>query len=119
MNKTTKYRIGELSAASGISRRAVRFYVQSGIIDPPCGRGRGSYYTEEHLRQIRSHRRGFTARKETPPSLDIAEKRDLPFDRLIRIPLVGGAFLELPYGADFPDKKQLDAIAEIIAKLLN
>lgn len=44
--------IGELSDRVGLTRRAVRFYVQRGMIPPPEGKGRGSRYGKEHLAQI-------------------------------------------------------------------
>jgi DNA-binding transcriptional MerR regulator len=46
------YGIGELADAAGLSRRAVRFYVQRELLPPPDGRGRGARYTEEHLRRL-------------------------------------------------------------------
>jgi DNA-binding transcriptional MerR regulator len=45
--------ITELADAAGISRRAVRFYVARGLLSAPEGRGRGGYYTAEHLGQVR------------------------------------------------------------------
>ena len=44
-----KYSIGQLAELSGVSRRTIRFYVQSGLLAAPAGAGRGHYYTEEHL----------------------------------------------------------------------
>ena len=44
-----KYSIGQLAELSGVSRRTVRFYIQSGLLKPPVGSGRGAHYTEEHL----------------------------------------------------------------------
>lgn len=52
-----RYSIGELAALAGVSRRTVRFYVQSRLISPPLGAGRGSYYTSAHLESIRSIRK--------------------------------------------------------------
>lgn len=45
--------IGEIADAAGVSRRAVRFYVQRQLIDPPTGLGRGGHYTSSHLEQLR------------------------------------------------------------------
>ncbi len=45
--------IGELADAAGVSRRAVRFYVQRRLIEPPTGLGRGGHYTRAHLDQLR------------------------------------------------------------------
>ena len=47
-----RYSIGELAELGSVSRRTVHFYVQQGLIDPPEGRGRGSYYTDRHLEQL-------------------------------------------------------------------
>jgi DNA-binding transcriptional MerR regulator len=41
--------IGELADQAGVSRRAVRFYVQRGLLPAPAGGGRGSFYTTDHL----------------------------------------------------------------------
>lgn len=45
--------IGELADAAGLSRRAIRFYVQQGLIPTPLGRGRGRHYDASHLEQLR------------------------------------------------------------------
>ena len=44
--------IGELADAAGLSRRAVRFYVQQRLLPAPTGRGRGKHYTAEHLERL-------------------------------------------------------------------
>jgi len=44
--------IGELAAAAGLSRRAVRFYVQRGLLQPPHGRGRGRHYDQKHVKEL-------------------------------------------------------------------
>jgi DNA-binding transcriptional MerR regulator len=50
---TEQLGIGELADAAGISRRAVRFYVQQGLIPPPVGKGRGAHYEGSHLERLR------------------------------------------------------------------
>jgi len=45
--------IGELADAAGITRRAVRFYVQQRLLPPPTGRGRGRHYDRSHLERLR------------------------------------------------------------------
>lgn len=56
--------IDALNERTGLSPRAVRYYVQMGVIDPPAGKGRGSRYGERHVRQIRGAQdlkaRGYT-----------------------------------------------------------
>ena len=48
-----QYTIGELSGLSGLSRRAIHYYVQQKLLQPPLGAGRGFYYLEEHLERLR------------------------------------------------------------------
>lgn len=45
--------IGELAGAAGLSRRAIRFYVQQGLLPAPSGSGRGSHYDRSHLDRLR------------------------------------------------------------------
>ena len=45
--------IGDLADAAGISRRAVRFYVQQRLLPAPLGRGRGRHYDGSHLDRLR------------------------------------------------------------------
>jgi DNA-binding transcriptional MerR regulator len=55
MNETDNcpsYSVGELADAVGISRRAIRFYVQRGLLPPPDGRGRGARYTAAHRERL-------------------------------------------------------------------
>lgn len=52
-HSTLELSIGELAEAAGLSRRAVRFYVQRGLLPPPRGKGRGSAYTGDHLARLR------------------------------------------------------------------
>jgi len=46
------FAIEELAALAGVTRRTVRFYVQSGLLDPPEGTARGAYYTRRHLQRL-------------------------------------------------------------------
>ena len=48
----TTMSVGELADAAGLSRRAIRFYVQKGLLPPPGGRGRGRHYGSEHLERL-------------------------------------------------------------------
>lgn len=51
------YNIETLSKMSGLSRRAVRYYIQRGLLEPPEGTKRGCYYTGKHLERIREIQR--------------------------------------------------------------
>ena len=46
------FTIEDLAGLSGTSRRTIRFYVQSGILDRPEGTARGAYYTRRHLQRV-------------------------------------------------------------------
>jgi DNA-binding transcriptional MerR regulator len=39
----------DLAARAGLNPRAVRFYIQRGLLPPPAGLGRGRHYSREHL----------------------------------------------------------------------
>jgi DNA-binding transcriptional MerR regulator len=43
----------ELADRMGLSRRAIRFYVQRGLLPPPLGLGRGRHYDQRHLETLR------------------------------------------------------------------
>src|SRR5687768_1559795 len=43
----------ELADRVGLSRRAIRFYVQRGLLPPPLGLGRGRHYDQRHLEAVR------------------------------------------------------------------
>jgi DNA-binding transcriptional MerR regulator len=43
----------ELADRVGLSRRAIRFYVQRGLLPPPLGLGRGRHYDQRHLETLR------------------------------------------------------------------
>ena len=45
--------ITELADAAGVARRAVRFYVQRGLIPAPTGLGRGRHYGQSHLDRLK------------------------------------------------------------------
>ena len=47
------YNIETMAKLCGVSRRTVRYYVQKGLLKPPEGGGRGSYYTDKHIMQLK------------------------------------------------------------------
>jgi len=44
-----KYTISEIAEKTGLTRRTIRYYVQTGIIPSPEGKGGAARYTDEHL----------------------------------------------------------------------
>lgn len=49
---STAFSIAELAHAAGLTRRAVRFYVQQRLLPPPGGVGRGRHYDQSHLERL-------------------------------------------------------------------
>ena len=45
--------IGELAAAAGLTRRAIRFYVSQKLLPVPLGVGRGRHYDDSHLARLK------------------------------------------------------------------
>ena len=48
----SKFSLEELSRLTGVSRRTIRYYIQRGLVTPPEGEKRGSFYTTNHLEQL-------------------------------------------------------------------
>ncbi|MFA6101500.1 MAG: MerR family transcriptional regulator [Victivallaceae bacterium] len=46
------FNIEYLAKKADVSRRTVRYYIQRGLLPPPLGQKRGSYYTEAHLERL-------------------------------------------------------------------
>ncbi len=44
-----RFSLADLVEASGLTERTIRHYIQTGIMPPASGRGRGRYYTTQHL----------------------------------------------------------------------
>lgn len=52
MTESTRYSIDDLCRLTGLTRRTVRFYIQSGVLDKPHGEKRGAWYDEAHLARL-------------------------------------------------------------------
>lgn len=48
------YRSRDLAAATGVTQRVIRFYVERRLLPPPSGRGTGPVYSDEHLLRLRA-----------------------------------------------------------------
>lgn len=62
----------ELEAVTGVSARNIRYLITEGILPRPEGVGRGSSYTDEHLRILRIYA---DAKSEGIGSLDVIRRR--------------------------------------------
>ncbi len=49
--------LAELSEASGVPARTLRFYISRGLLDGPVKAGRGASYSEDHLRRVQQIRK--------------------------------------------------------------
>lgn len=101
------YSIGELARRGGVSRRTVRYYVQRGLLPSPEGTGRGSRYTERHLRTLIRIRelqeagvplaevRGRLREPAAPAPAELAAPFALPWSTWTRVVLRDGVELHL------------------------
>ena len=48
-----EYLIQELSDATGVSTRTIRYYQQEGLLPEPVNRGKFAYYTNDHLERLK------------------------------------------------------------------
>ena len=122
-----EYSIGQLAELGSVSRRTVHFYVQQGLIDPPEGRGRGSYYTDRHLDQLQRvlalQREGLPLRRiqgmSETEQLRAAEA--VPGRQLVlRLAVAPGITLEVEAGSggEIPSAEQLRELARRCAEVL-
>ncbi len=49
---THLFTLDELCSLTETSKRTVRYYIQSGLVNRPIGQKRAAYYTEVHLEQL-------------------------------------------------------------------
>ncbi len=49
---TSTYTLDELTSATGLTVRTVRYYISEGLLPPPHGAGPGTRYTREHLERL-------------------------------------------------------------------
>lgn len=52
MNEQPSYSIDQIARLSAVSVRTIRFWIQSGVVPPPNGSGRGATYGAEHLEAV-------------------------------------------------------------------
>ena len=52
-----EYTLAQLSEASGVPARTIRYYMQKGLLPRPLGKGPNSHYTLEHLHKLMAIRR--------------------------------------------------------------
>lgn len=52
-SRSNGYTLNELTEATGVTNRTVRYYVSEGLLPPPVAAGPRSYYTESHLQRLR------------------------------------------------------------------
>jgi DNA-binding transcriptional MerR regulator len=123
--------ITELADAVGISRRAVRFYVQRGLIPAPTGLGRGRHYDETHLERLKQIRElqnqghaldaiaKILAGEQAPPPPSAPRVRPtLSAELWTRLTLADGVELNLDARRINPTAEQLLAIRESIRSIL-
>lgn len=123
MVHSTRYTIGELVQATGVSRRTIRYYVQLGLVPPPKGAGRGHYYEEEHLERLNRIRefrdRGFSLERIRMVLEGGGGEIRIPEVELVaRIPLADGVDLMIGHGRQPPTASQVRALAEAAANIL-
>ena len=46
------FTLDELCSLTEVSKRTVRYYMQTGLVDRPIGQKKAAHYTEQHLEQL-------------------------------------------------------------------
>ena len=106
-----RYSIGELSAQAEVSRRAVRYYIQRGLLPAAHGAGRGSYYDGEHLSRLialrEAQRAGLSLEELSNPGAAPMSPARLSYsslERWLRLPCASGVELHVLCGALQPER---------------
>jgi len=129
------FNVGELADAVGLTRRAIRFYVQQRLLPAPLGRGRGRHYDHSHLERLRrvmelqvaghsldAIRRildgGAEAPSVTPPTKPTRQRRALMSAELwTRLRVASGVELHFDAAAHSPTAEQLLELRSAIASV--
>ena len=120
----------DLAAKAGLNPRAVRFYIQRGLLPPPAGLGRGRHYSREHLDtlariqelQAAGHSldaigRILSGDVETvppPPAESSTPRPTLSAELWTRLKLIPGVELHFDATRHQPDVAQLLAVRDAI-----
>jgi DNA-binding transcriptional MerR regulator len=83
---TDRLSIEELADAAGLTRRGVRFYVQSGLLPAPLGVGRGRHYDGSHLERLRRIRELQAQGHSLEEIRQIVEGKGVPLDTEVTRP---------------------------------
>lgn len=122
MRDHPRYGIEELTHLSGISRRAVRFYIQEGLVSPPEGLGRGPHYSPQHLAQI-IRIRDFQEQGKTLQEILVILKKDdsdgsaavsapVPREQWVHLILADGLQLQMDSRYRLPSPRKLAELAK-------
>jgi DNA-binding transcriptional MerR regulator len=122
--------LADLAAKAGLNPRAVRFYIQRGLLPPPAGLGRGRHYSREHLDtlgriqelQAAGHSLDAIGRilsghnvETVPPAPEPSRPRPtLSAELWTRLKLIPGVELHFDATRHQPDVAQLLAVREAI-----
>ncbi len=124
--------IDELATAAGLTRRAVRFYVQQKLLPPPNGVGRGRHYDRSHLDRLKevvalqaaghsldAIRRLAQGQPVPPPAVPARRSRrpGLSAELWTRVALADGVELSFDTGKHQPDAEGLLALRELAQRV--
>lgn len=124
--------IAELADAAGLTRRAVRFYVQQGLLAPPNGRGRGSHYDDSHRERLKkilelqqaghsldAIRRILDGQPVAPPTVPPrrSARVDLSAELWTRLKLMEGVELHFDTARHNPEVEKLLALREAVREV--
>ena len=129
METESRMSIQQLADAAGLTRRAIRFYVQRGLLPAPAGLGRGNHYSAEHLARLRQIRelqgaghsleaiaRIFAGETVAPPAVSEERRRRAVMSAELWTRLRLGEGIEIHYDATrhHPDALALVRLREAI-----
>ena len=124
--------VSELADAAGLSRRAIRFYVQQGLLPPPLGGGRGAHYDASHLGRLKRIAELQTAGHSLDAIRRVLRGKDVPppqpprpvmaakwsAELWTRMKIAEGVELSYDTSRQQPDARQLTEIRAAVRRIL-
>lgn len=127
-SKKDLWTIEELEAASGLTKRTIKYYVQLRLISPAIGETRGARYSAAHLQEIQFIKnlqgKGYSLKKiqEMKPRADdvIPKKRQIAAPHLfLEFYLGQGVYLKFDSSENKFEEKRMKELAVKISELIH
>jgi len=125
-----KYTIKDLSVLTGFPVRTIRYYIQQGLIYPPAGGGRGSFYFDSHMERLLEIKnlqdkglklteiQAILQDKSEPKIYKLARRPDEMRELWIRIPVAPGVEISFQRNVEEKEPKKIAELIRVARTIL-